>query len=116
MRRRNRRQFFNEERETKTLVIISLSVLIIAVVAFIITFLPLDIFSSSPKLNLRIKTPVAIATPAAGAANLTKYDCILFKAEFSLLTRVGVLALAQYTVEQTKNIQQTIKHIIIIFL
>ena len=39
MRRRNRRQFFNEERETKKIVIISLSVLIIAVVAFIITFL-----------------------------------------------------------------------------
>lgn len=39
MRRRNRRQFFNEERETKKIVIISLSVLIIAIVAFIITFL-----------------------------------------------------------------------------
>lgn len=38
MRRRNRRQFFNEERETKKIVIISLSVLIIAIVAFIITF------------------------------------------------------------------------------
>lgn len=39
MRRRNRREFFNEEKETKKIVIISLSVLIIAVVAFIITFL-----------------------------------------------------------------------------
>lgn len=39
MGRRNRRQFFNEERETKKIVIISLSVLIITVVAFIITFL-----------------------------------------------------------------------------
>ena len=38
MRRNNRRQFNNEERESKKLVIISLSVLIIAVLAFVITF------------------------------------------------------------------------------
>lgn len=38
MRRRNRRKYFDEEKETKKIVIISISVLIIAVVAFIITF------------------------------------------------------------------------------
>lgn len=38
MRRNNRRPFKNEERETKKLVMISLSVLIIAVLAFVITF------------------------------------------------------------------------------
>lgn len=38
MRRNNRRPFNNEERESKKLIIISLSVLIIAVLAFIITF------------------------------------------------------------------------------
>lgn len=38
MRRNNRRPFNNEERESKKLIIISISVLIIAVLAFIITF------------------------------------------------------------------------------
>ncbi len=38
MRRNNRRPFKSEERETKKLVMISLSVLIIAVLAFVITF------------------------------------------------------------------------------
>lgn len=42
-----------------------------------------------------------MATPAAGAAILTKYDCIFFKAEFNLLTRVGVVAEAPYIVEKT---------------
>lgn len=39
MRRNNRRPFNNEERESKKLIIISLSVLIIAVLAFVITFI-----------------------------------------------------------------------------
>ena len=38
MRRNNRRPLKNEESETKKIVIISLSVLIIAVLAFVITF------------------------------------------------------------------------------
>ena len=39
MRRNNRRPFNNEERESKKLIMISLSVLLIAVLAFVITFI-----------------------------------------------------------------------------
>ena len=51
-----------------------------------ISFLPVRILSSSPKLNFFINTPVAIATAAAGVAKLISHDSIFSKAEFSFVT------------------------------
>ena len=55
-------------------------------------FLPVLIFSSSPKLNFRMKTPVPIATAAAGVASFISQSFILEKALFSFETSLGVVA------------------------
>ena len=44
--------------------------------AVLINFLPVLIFSSSPKLNFFIKAPVAIEIPAAGVASANNHVCI----------------------------------------
>ena len=57
-----------------------------------ITLMPDDvvIFSSSPKLNFFINTPVPTATVAAGVASFRSHSSILVKASFNLVTIFGV--------------------------
>lgn len=54
-----------------------------------IIFLPVLIFSSSPKLNFFIKTPVPTATAAAGVASFMSHFSISEKAELSFVTNFG---------------------------
>lgn len=58
----------------------------------VMIFFPVRIFSSSPKLNFQMNTPVPTATAAAGVANFISQSSILEKASLSFETNFGVLA------------------------
>ena len=58
----------------------------------LINFFPVRIFSSSPKLNFFIKTPVPTATAAAGVDNFKIHPSIFSKAKFNLFIICGSAA------------------------
>ena len=55
----------------------------------LINFFPVRIFSSSPKLNFFIKTPVPTATAAAGVAIFKSQPSISSNAELIVLISLG---------------------------
>ena len=93
MRRQNRIPF-NEERETKKIVYISLSVLIIAILAFVITFI---IYSNYLNNNTKISEFKTATITELGSTNQAN----LFEASSSIGKSVNEMKEEQNTVENT---------------
>ena len=81
----------------------------------VISFFPVLIFSSSPKLNFRIRAPEQIATAAAGVDILRIHSSISLNASFTLFTNFGVDAKAWIEKINSNNITK-IKLKIIFFI